>query len=75
VPLRQRPRAEGAGELAMGFTAAGATAIAGPIVGLAGYAALTFAAALAAAALVPLLVALRRRGAPAEAAPAQRVLA
>jgi MFS family permease len=75
VALPQRPRAEGAGELAMGFTAAGATAIAGPIVGLAGYAALTFAAALSAAALVPLLVALRRRGLPAHSAPAQRVLA
>jgi MFS family permease len=75
VPLAQRPRAEGAGELAMGFTAAGATAIAGPIVGLAGYAALTFAAGLAAAALVPLLVALRRRGLPAHSVPAQRVLA
>jgi MFS family permease len=75
VPLAQRPRAEGAGELAMGFTAAGATAIAGPIVGVAGYAALAFAAALAAATLVPLLVVLRRRGVPAQAAPAQRVLA
>jgi predicted MFS family arabinose efflux permease len=74
VPLSQRPRAEGAGELAMGFTAAGATAIAGPIVGLASYAALGFTAALAAAALVPLLIALRR-AVPAQAAPAQRVLA
>jgi len=75
VPLAQRPRAEGAGELAMGFTAAGATAVAGPVVGIAGYAALTFSAALAAVALVPLLVAVRRRGAAAQAAPAQRILA
>jgi MFS family permease len=74
VPLTQRPRAEGAGELAMGFTAAGATAVAGPLVGIAGYAALGFVAALAAAMLAPLLVALRR-GVPAHAAPAQRVLA
>ena len=74
VRLSDRPRAEGAGELAMGFTAAGATAIAGPVVGLAGYAALAFATALAAAAIVPLLIALRRR-VPADAAPAQRVLA
>ena len=75
VPLSDRPRAEGAGELAMGFTAAGATAIAGPAVGVAGYAALAFAAAMAAAALVPLLVTLRRRGLPEQSAPAQRVLA
>jgi MFS family permease len=75
VPLAQRPRAEGAGDVAMGFTAAGATAIAGPIVGLAGYAALAFAAALAAAALAPVLVALGRRGLPAQSAPAQRQLA
>jgi MFS family permease len=74
VPLTQRPRAEGAGELAMGFTAAGATAIAGPVVGLAGYAALGFTAALAAAVLASLLVALRS-GVPAHAAPAQRMLA
>jgi hypothetical protein len=75
VPIDQRPRAEGAGELAMGFTAAGATAIAGPVVGVAGYAALTFAAALSAAAVVPLLVALRSRGLPARTAPAQKLLA
>jgi MFS family permease len=74
VPLTQRPRAEGAGELAMGFTAAGATAVAGPLVGIAGYAALGFVAALAAAMLAPLLVAFRH-GVPAHAAPAQRVLA
>lgn len=75
VPLAQRPRAEGIGELGMGFTAATATAIAGPVVGLAGYAALAAAAAFAAAALGPMLIAVARRGIPAEAVPAQRLLA
>ena len=36
VPVAQRTRAEGTGDLGMGFTAAAATAIAGPVVGLAG---------------------------------------
>ena len=54
VPVAQRPRAEGAGELGMGFTAATATAIAGPVVGIAGYATLAVAGAL------------RRRGARAD---------
>ena len=74
VPPRQRPRVEGAGELSMGIAAATATAIAGPVVGLAGYAALAVAGAVAASALGPLLVAVARRGAPAAAAPAARML-
>jgi MFS family permease len=74
VPLRQRPRAEGAGELGMGVAAASATAVAGPVVGLAGYAALAVAGAAAAAALAPFLVAAARRGVPAEAAPANRLV-
>jgi MFS family permease len=74
VPIAQRPRVEGAGELSMGVAAGTATALAGPIVGLAGYATLAVAGALAAAALGPFLLAVARRGLPAEAAPAQRVL-
>jgi MFS family permease len=74
VPPRQRPRVEGAGELSMGVAAATATAIAGPVVGTAGYATLAVAGAVAAAALGPLLVAVARRGAPAAAAPAARML-
>ena len=74
VPPRQRPRVEGAGELSMGVAAATATAIAGPLVGLAGYATLAVAGAVAAAALGPLLVAVARRGAPAGATPAARML-
>ena len=74
VPPRQRPRVEGAGELSMGIAAATATAIAGPVVGLAGYAALAVAGAVAASALGPLLVAVARRGAPAAAAPAARMV-
>jgi MFS family permease len=74
VPLAQRPRAEGVGDLGMGFTAAAATAIAGPVVGLAGYATLAVAGACAAAALAPLLVAVARRGVPVDTARAQRLL-
>ena len=74
VAIAQRPRAEGAGELGMGFTAATATAIAGPVVGLAGYATLAIAGACAAAALAPLLIAAARRGLPADTARAQRLL-
>jgi MFS family permease len=74
VPVAQRPRAEGAGDLGMGFTAATATAIAGPVVGLAGYATLAIAGACAAAALAPLLIGVARRGLPADTARAQRLL-
>jgi MFS family permease len=74
VPIAQRPRAEGAGELSMGVAAASATAIAGPVVGLAGYAALAAAGAAAAAALGPFLAAVARRGAPAQVAPASRIV-
>lgn len=72
MPPQQRPRVEGAGELSMGV--ATATAIAGPVVGFAGYATLAVAGAVAAAALGPLLIAVARRGAPAAAAPAARIL-
>jgi MFS family permease len=74
VPVAQRPRAEGAGELAMGVAAASATAVAGPVVGAAGYAVLAIAGGVAAAALAPFLVAVARRGAPAQVAPANRLL-
>jgi MFS family permease len=74
VPPQQRPRVEGAGELSMGVAAATATAIAGPVVGLAGYATLAGAGAVAAIALGPLLVAVARRGTPTVAAPAARML-
>jgi MFS family permease len=74
VPVSQRPRAEGIGELGMGVTAASATAIAGPLVGLAGYATLAFVGAIAAAALGPFLLALVRRGVPVTAVPAPRML-
>jgi MFS family permease len=63
VPAAQRPRIEGAGELGMGVAAAGATAVAGPVVGLAGYATLAIAGATAAAALAPFLLAVARRDA------------
>jgi len=75
VEVAQRPRAEALGELGMGVTAASATAVAGPIVGLAGYATLALLGALAAAALAPLLLLAGRRGAPDRAAPAQRAIA
>lgn len=74
VPLTQRPRAEGAGELSMGVAAASATAIAGPVVGIAGYAVLALAGAVAAAALAPFLISVARRGLPAEPVPAARLL-
>jgi MFS family permease len=74
VPVVQRPRVEGAGELSMGVAAASATAIAGPVVGIAGYAALAAAGAVAAATLAPFLVAVARRGLPADVVPATRVL-
>jgi MFS family permease len=74
VPVAQRPRIEGAGELSMGVAAASATAIAGPVVGVAGYAALAAAGAVAAATLAPFLVAVARRGLPADVVPATRVL-
>jgi MFS family permease len=74
VPLAQRPRVEGAGELSMGVAAASATAVAGPVVGIAGYATLAIAGAVAAAALGPFLLAVVRRGVPAQVAPANRLL-
>jgi MFS family permease len=74
VPVVQRPRVEGAGELSMGVAAASATAIAGPVVGVAGYAALAAAGAVAAATLAPFLVAVARRGLPADVVPAPRIL-
>jgi MFS family permease len=74
VPAAERPRAEGAGELAMGIAAASATAVAGPVVGLAGYAVLAVAGAAAAAALGPFLLAVASRGAPRRVAPANRLL-
>jgi MFS family permease len=74
VPIAQRPRVEGAGELSMGVAAASATAIAGPVVGLTGYAVLAIAGAAAAAALGPFLFAVARRGVPAAAVPANRLL-
>ena len=74
VPVAQRPRVEGAGELSMGVAAASATAIAGPVVGVAGYAALAAAGAVAAATLAPFLIAVARRGLPQDVVPATRVL-
>ncbi len=75
VPPEQRPRAEGAGELGMGIAAASATAVAGPVMGVAGYATLAIAGAVAAAALGPLLLAAARRGAPEDTVRAARMLA
>jgi MFS family permease len=75
VPLAHRPRAEGAGELSMGVAAGIGTALSGPVVGIAGYAALALAGATSAAILAPILIAVARRGLPAGAAPAPRVLA
>jgi MFS family permease len=74
VPVAQRPRVEGAGELSMGVAAASATAIAGPVVGVAGYAALAAAGAVAAATLAPFLIQVARRGLPEQVVPATRVL-
>jgi MFS family permease len=73
-PVAQRPRLEGAGELSMGLAAGTATALAGPVVGIAGYAVLAVAGAAAAAALGPFLLAVARRGLPDTAAPASRML-
>jgi MFS family permease len=75
VPLAHRPRAEGVGELSMGVAAGIGTALSGPVVGIAGYAALALAGATSAAILAPILIAAARRGLPAGAAPAPRVLA
>lgn len=55
VPVSERPRVEGVGELSVGVATA-------------------TAAAVAAAALGPFLLAVARRGLPAEAAPAARIL-
>jgi MFS family permease len=74
VPVAQRPRVEGVGELGMGIAAASATAAAGPIVGVAGYATLAIASAVAAATLGPVLVAVARRGGPGPTTPADRLL-
>jgi len=74
VPAAQRPRAEGAGDLAMGIAAATATALAGPVVGLAGYATLALAGTVAAAALGPFLIAVARRPLPSDVVPANRLL-
>jgi MFS family permease len=73
-PVSQRPRLEGAGELSMGVAAGTATGLAGPVVGLAGYAVLAVAGAVAAAALAPFLIAAARRGIPESTAPARRLL-
>jgi MFS family permease len=74
VPARQRPRAEGVGDLCMGVAAATATAIAGPVVGAAGYATLALAGAVAAATLGPFLLATIRRPPTGEAVRASRLL-
>jgi MFS family permease len=74
VPLAQRPRVEGASELSMGVAAASATAVAGPVVGLTGYAVLALAGAAAAAALAPFLIAVLRRGVPRRPVAANRLL-
>jgi MFS family permease len=74
VPVSQRPRVEGVGELGMGVAAATATGLAGPVVGIAGYAALALAGAAAGAALTAFLLTAGRRGAPEAAAPAGRLL-
>jgi hypothetical protein len=74
VPISERPRVEGVGELSMGVAAASATAVAGPVVGLAGYTVLAVAGAAAAASLGTFLVAAGRRGVPAAAAPANRLV-
>jgi MFS family permease len=74
VPVAHRPRAEGVGELSMGVSAATGAAMAGPVVGLAGYASLAVLGATVAAVLGPLLVAFTRRSLPADAAPAPRMV-
>jgi hypothetical protein len=57
----------------MGVAAATATAIAGPVVGLAGYATLALAGT-SAAALGPFLIAIARRDVALDAVPASRLL-
>jgi MFS family permease len=74
VRSAQRPRAEGVGDLCMGVAAATATAVAGPVVGLAGYATLALAGTVAAAALGPFLVAIARRDVPLDAVPANKLI-
>ena len=74
VPAAHRPRAEGAGDLSMGIAGATATALSGPIVGLAGYATLALAGSVAAAAIGPFLIAVARHSRPAEIPRARRVL-
>jgi MFS family permease len=75
VSTAQRPRVEGAAEVSMGIAAGTATAIAGPVVGVAGYGALAVGAAAAAAMLAPALVAAARRtGPPSTDVPAPRML-
>jgi MFS family permease len=74
VPAAERPRAEGAGELSMGVAAATATALAGPVAGAAGYAALGLLGVVAAAALGPFLLIAARRGEPESAVAARRML-
>ena len=74
VPAAYRTRAEGAGDLSMGIAGATATALSGPIVGLAGYATLALAGSVAAAAIGPFLIAVARHSRPAEIPRARRVL-
>jgi MFS family permease len=74
VPVAHRPRIEAIGELSMGVAAATATAMAGPVVAMAGYETLAGAGAIAAAALAPLLFTVARRGVPRAATPAPRML-
>jgi hypothetical protein len=75
VPAAQRPRAEGAGDLSMGVAAAVATALAGPVVGVAGYATLALIGAAAGATLTPVLSAAARTPAAAGSVPAKRLIA
>lgn len=74
LPVDQRPRIEGIGELSMGIAAAIATAAAGPVMGLAGYATLAIAAAAAGVTLIPLVLALAQRDAPLRTVKATRML-
>jgi MFS family permease len=75
APVADRPRVEGAGELLMGVAAGTATALAGPVVGVAGYATLAASGATVAALLGLALLALAPRagGAP-DPLPAPRLL-
>lgn len=74
TPASDRPRIEGIGELSMGVAAGSGTALAGPLMGAAGYAALALVGAIAAAALAPLMLVAARRGVATTAAPAPRLL-